>query len=438
MTIGLTNRVERPRRMSVPRGQWLGIAHLPIGAYLTAGFVALIGHAWGVMPRWLALHLTVLGAITNAIIAWSAHFTDALLVVPPDQRRPPIRRLLMLNTGVVAVLVGVPAGSNGVVIAGAVLIAGAIVGHIAAIARRIAVRRGRRFGWVAWSYAAAGGALIAGSGCGAALAVGVTEPWQSRVFAAHVLLNALGWIGLTVLASQGAMWPMVLATRPPAEAEYATRLTAVAAPLGLGVAAGGALAGSAEIVRAGLSGYVVAIGSVLFAFVRSAVGRRLSFAAWSMAAADGWLGWVAVDAGAAGGLTAIGQRLDAAVPWLVAGFVLQVFVGASTYLVPVVFGGGPSRAPRVAERLHRGWFGRWLLLNAALAVAAVSSSPTLRRGAWVAAFGVLGVALVLLGTAVIGSIHLRRRGTRAGRGRLYGVRERDGAPTTDGGGRGVD
>jgi hypothetical protein len=32
---------------------------------------------------WLAVHLVLFGAVTNAIVVWSEHFTAALLRAPP-------------------------------------------------------------------------------------------------------------------------------------------------------------------------------------------------------------------------------------------------------------------------------------------------------------------------------------------------------------------
>jgi nitrite reductase (NO-forming) len=38
---------------------------------------------------WLALHLVLLGGLTNAIVVWSEHFAAALLRVPAPASGPP-------------------------------------------------------------------------------------------------------------------------------------------------------------------------------------------------------------------------------------------------------------------------------------------------------------------------------------------------------------
>jgi nitrite reductase (NO-forming) len=59
---------------------------------------------------WLALHLVLLGGLTNAIVAWSEHFATALLRVPRAGERAATARALALNLGVLAVLGGASLG----------------------------------------------------------------------------------------------------------------------------------------------------------------------------------------------------------------------------------------------------------------------------------------------------------------------------------------
>jgi nitrite reductase (NO-forming) len=51
-------------------------------AYLAAGGVTLLLGRRVAGGGWLALHLVLLGAATNAIVVWSEHFAAALLRAP--------------------------------------------------------------------------------------------------------------------------------------------------------------------------------------------------------------------------------------------------------------------------------------------------------------------------------------------------------------------
>ena len=63
------------------RGFWL-LRDIPTVAWLAAaGAVALV-HPLVPAPRWLMLHLLLLGALGHAILVWSRHFADALLRTP--------------------------------------------------------------------------------------------------------------------------------------------------------------------------------------------------------------------------------------------------------------------------------------------------------------------------------------------------------------------
>ena len=73
---------------------------LPL-AYLVALVAVALVHPFLPAWRWLAIHLLLLGAATNAIMVWSAHFTTAVLRCPaPAHRRGEAIRLTVLNVGI--------------------------------------------------------------------------------------------------------------------------------------------------------------------------------------------------------------------------------------------------------------------------------------------------------------------------------------------------
>jgi nitrite reductase (NO-forming) len=98
-------------------------------AYLLAGGTILLAGRRIPDGGWLALHLLLLGAVTNAIVVWSEHFAAALLHTPPLGERAALVRLGALNLGVLGVLAGVHSGRTGLVAAGAGLVAVVVAGH---------------------------------------------------------------------------------------------------------------------------------------------------------------------------------------------------------------------------------------------------------------------------------------------------------------------
>ncbi|WP_448809950.1 multicopper oxidase domain-containing protein [Agromyces bauzanensis] len=70
--------------------------------------------------------------------------------------------------------------------------------------------------------------------------------------------------------------------------------------------------------------------------------------------------------------------MDAVVPFIAAGFAVQVLIGALSYLVPVVLGGGPTPVRTGTRVLDRGAALRIAMANAALVVCALPVSSLMR------------------------------------------------------------
>jgi hypothetical protein len=79
-------------------------------AYLAAGGMTVALGDRATSGSWLAVHLVLFGAATNAIVFWSEHFAAALLRAAPVSERTATARALALNLGAVAVLGGVHTG----------------------------------------------------------------------------------------------------------------------------------------------------------------------------------------------------------------------------------------------------------------------------------------------------------------------------------------
>jgi nitrite reductase (NO-forming) len=106
-------------------------------AHLLAGGVtaALGGRMAG--AGWLALHLVLLGAASNAIIVWSEHFAAALLHARASSDRVALARLLTLNVAVLAVLAGVHGRRPALVTVGGSLLAVPVLAHAVGLAGSI-------------------------------------------------------------------------------------------------------------------------------------------------------------------------------------------------------------------------------------------------------------------------------------------------------------
>src|SRR5918993_6040779 len=144
-----TPAVQRPRR--APRH--LLVAGVVL-AYLAAGGVVLaLGDRVG-LGGWLALHLVLLGAASNAIVVWSEYFMAALLHTTPAGERASLARTVALNLGIVAVLGGVHTGRSGLTAAGACLAGVVVFGHALVLALRIGRALPARLSATVWFYVA--------------------------------------------------------------------------------------------------------------------------------------------------------------------------------------------------------------------------------------------------------------------------------------------
>ena len=193
----------------------------------------------------------------------------------------------------------------------------------------------------------------------------------------------MGWVTLTVLGTVVTLWPTVLRTRIADGAIAAARRALPIAGTGLLLVAVGVLAWWRAVAVGGLALIAVATVIVIRPAVRAAQGKPpASFAAWSLTAAAGWLlVAIAIDATilatAAGPDVAVDRFSTVLVPLLV-GFAAQILVGALTYLLPSVFGGGPARVRATTAALERHWPQRVSMANAALAVFMLPVGPYVR------------------------------------------------------------
>lgn len=346
-------RVARTDRLTTV---WLCLAVLAAGA--TTVFRTALPQ-----PLWTTIHLVTLGVLTNGILQWSWYFARALLRLPPGDRhsgRDNTRRILALNAALVVLIASMWAEWAPGAVVGATGVGAVAAWHGLALVVAARTRLASRFAVVLRYYAAAAtflvlAAILAGLVATAAFAASAPQ-WllgaRSAITVAHAIAGVGGWVGLTMGGTIVTLGPTAVRTRMDPRAVDLASLALPVWAAGLLAAVAGALAGHMRAVAAGLAvvGLAAAAG-IAYPLARAAMRKGPSeYGSWSMCLGTAWiLVGVAVVAQHAW-TTGTGEQLRAAnLPWLPiigAGGLGQVFIGALTYLMPVVIGGGP-RAVRV-------------------------------------------------------------------------------------------
>lgn len=379
------------------RGGFWPLRDLPVVFWLAAAAISALAHSLLPAPRWLIIHLLLLGAVTHAILVWSRYFADALLHAAPHpgDRARQTWRLAMLNGGVVAVVAGVLGGAWMVTVTGAGAVGAAVAWHGVALVLQMRRALPGHFAVTTRFYVAAACFLPVGATLGVILARGVGGPAHVRLMFAHAVVNLLGWMGLTIVGTLGTLWPTMLGTRIAEGAETAARWTLPVLAGSVLTAAGGAVTNLRYLAVAGLVGYLAGLGLVARSFVDAA--RRKpphSYPTWSVLAGMLWL--VGCLVALAIGVTTARwwTEADAAFRWLTplfaAGFGVQVLLGALSHLVPVALSHGPAAVRAANGLLQRGGALRIVAINAGLLVCALPVPGPVR---------VLASGLVLAGLA---------------------------------------
>lgn len=371
--------------MTKNRGFW-PMRDIPTVLWLLLTVIAALAHRSLPMPGWLMIHLLLLGAVTHAILVWSQYFSFALLrsaATDRDRRRQSIR-LVLSNAAAALVVAGVLSGVWAITVTGAAALIVAVGWHGATLFARMRGSMPGRFGRTIRYYIASAALLTLGAALGAWLARGDSAP---HLVIAHALINVLGWIGLTVAGTVVTLWPTILRTRADENAATgASRALPVLAG-GVVIAATGAALAQLLVVAAGLLAYLAGLALIFLSLLRAARQKAPhSFAALSVGAALIWwagaVGMVAVGAIVAAidgsGFAALDALFGQIVPYLAAGFAAQVLVGALSYLIPVVLGGGPTPVRVGTAAFDAAGILRVTVANVALAVCALPVSSLMR------------------------------------------------------------
>ena len=392
------------------RGFW-PLRDLPVVFWLVTLVVVALIHPFVPAPRWLMIHLLLLGALSHAILVWSQHFADALLHTAPRDgaRRVQSTRLLLLNGGVLGVVTGVLADVWPVTVLGATAVATAVGWHGVSLVQQMRRALPARFAATVRYYVAAACFLPVGAGLGTALARGLSDPLHQQATMAHAAVNLLGWMGLTVVGTLVTLWPTMLRTRIVEGTERAAQRALPVLVVAVLTTALAALWGVQVLAALGIALYLGGLGIVAPAFIGTARQKPpASYPTWSVLAGLIWLVGclvtLTVGVATAPSWAVAGDRFGWLTPFLAAGFGAQVLLGALSYLVPMALGGGPSAVRAANTALDRGGALRIVMVNAGLLVCALPVPSVVR---------VICSALVLGGLAAF--IPLLFLGIRAAR-----------------------
>jgi nitrite reductase (NO-forming) len=368
----------------------------PFGWVAATGVVALTSTPV-LAPRWLMIHLLLLGALTHALLVWSRFVADRHSDAPPTAREMRARsaRLTLLNVAVLAVVVGVSTMLWPVIAAGAAGVACAVLWHGVSLARHARHTRATTWGAAVRYHVAACCVLPLGVALGVMLPVDLDGHQHAQAMTAHVVVGVLGWLTLAVLGSAVALWPTMLRVPRTRGVDRAARWALPVLVAAVLTATAGAVAGALPVLAVGLVGYLAGLLLVAGALWLSVLGRPpASFPAWSVLAGLVWLGVVVVslvlETTSGASWPAVHHRLEWAAAPLALGFGAQVLVGALSSWLQVALDGERHQVPAASAVLDRGVALRVVLVNGGLILAMLpvpGAVPT------------LGAAVMLAGLA---------------------------------------
>lgn len=421
-----------PAQDKLSRRTWHRQATRPITLWMLALILVAFTHPLISQFRWLMVHMVTLGLVTTSIMVWGQHFTEALLKTRLGEESRPmqVRRIWALTAAIVVTMIGMVASLPWVAVTGALGVSAVILWYAASLGAQIKAALAPRFAFVVRSYLIAALLLPVGAALGAILAFSPGEPWQGRLLLAHQIVNVLGFVGVTATATLLTLWPTVLRTKLDGSKATRASRSLVVMIIGVLLAVVGALVNNLLVGVAALVLYLVGQLSIMLLLV--ALARKASrqerrepiplFPALSLGAGALWftgttialvIMWLGASGGADGAtvksplnfslLATDVQELT--VPFVV-GFLLQLLLGAMSFLMPTAMGGGP-RALRASLRvMSRGAVFRVVALNLALALFAFASiTSTLGTGLFgVATLGTFGPAQFGSVTRVIVSL----------------------------------
>ncbi len=421
MAANATTRSPRSRRPRTDRLTTVWMLLALAGAVTAIATRSALPHTW-----WTTIHLVTLGVLTNGILQWSWYFARGLLRLPPTDRRSgrdALIRSLTFNGALVALIASMWASLPWLVIVCAAAVGAVVAWHGLAILLAAKHALGSRHAPLLRFYVAASALFVIGCTIAGFLTVALLDPnapaWlldaRDGLTLAHSIIMVGGWLGLTIAGTLVTLGPTVLRTRMEADASaIAVRGLPwlAAAVTGAGTAAA---LGWMPVTGALLAAYAVGLGvwiGLPLARVMIAKGPR-EHAGWTLVGGIAWTGasllLIAAVIARAEDPTAARDAVMHWIPLIGVAGPAQIFVGALTYLLPVVVGGGPATARLGIATLETASTARLTVRTVSLALLAVTTGIGAdARGAWWAAIAATFAADIAL-MAVAGARQARAR-----------------------------
>lgn len=393
------------------RGDWHRKANLFVVLYLFAALVAGL-----VSTRksndgitWLTVHILLLGAITNGILTWSEHFSGALLWTRDQSSSRQMKVVLFLNLGIIGVLIGKSIENTILISLSAILVALIVTFYLRRVSLLISQSLNKKFVGVIRFYQVAGIAFVLGILLGTIGAFqSDDDPWQPRIALAHLHMNLMGWVGITMIGTLVTLWPTVLRAQMHPK-------SLPSAVLGLKLLAVGLISAViAELMEwhavLALGNLIYLLGCLITLFPAAAlIKKKLPDRASSWMIASGVAGLAiiliidAIVTLRGSSSEEILKSIENNILVLFTLWLLPIFLGALMYLLPVVLGHGPKVNRELEGIINFGW--KWRILLLPISSFLYLSSPRFRS---------LGLALaaLALGTFVVLALSTIRRSKR--------------------------
>ena len=375
---------EEVARRASGRGTWHRRASKPVSYWMFTLVGALLLHKFIPNSGWLLVHIVTLGLITNSILIWSQHFTEALMKIkiPDEHRGTQVRRIFILNAGILVLMVGmigqlsVP-GLYAATVVGALIVGTMVAWHALYLLKQVRQALPSRFGVTIRFYITAALMLPLGAAFGAMIAYpNLKGTLHSQFLLAHEVVNVLGFVGITVVGTLVTFWPTMLRTKMVDKALTHSLRALYLMCGGLALALAGSMFGMRPLVAAGLVVYLIALLIVAWVMVRTLRTKRPTEYP-PMSVGMGFL-WLIVGVATTAYMVATTpfavMDIRAVTPIFVVGFLLQVLLGAMSYLLPQLMGGGSAVVRASNKEFSRFAAGRVTAVNLALIIFMLPSS----------------------------------------------------------------
>ena len=200
---GANLTAEEIARRASGRGTWHRRASKPVSYWMFGIIAALLAHRFIPNGGWLIVHMVTLGLITNSILIWSQHFTEALMKIkiPDEARGVQVTRIFTLNAGIVVLMLGMVFQEQLptlyiLTLAGASVVGAMVTWHGVSLLKQVKQALPSRFGATIRFYIAAAFMLPFGAALGAMTAFpGLEKTLHAQFLLAHEAVNVLGVCG---------------------------------------------------------------------------------------------------------------------------------------------------------------------------------------------------------------------------------------------------